>query len=115
MADRGTVLDTLAREELGIDPESLGGSAWAAAGTSFALFAAGAVVPVLPFLFLAGASAVAVSLALSALALFGIGAGITLLTGRGVLFSGGRQVLFGLAAAGLTFGVGRLIGVSLAG
>src|SRR4029079_17248557 len=115
MADRGTVLDTLAREELGIDPESLGGSAWVASATSFVLFAAGAVVPVLPFLFLTSASAVAVSLALSATALFGIGGGITLLPGRGVLFSGGRQVLFGLAAAALTFGIGRLIGVSLAG
>jgi VIT1/CCC1 family predicted Fe2+/Mn2+ transporter len=115
MADRGTVLDTLAREELGIDPESLGGSAGVAAATSFALFAAGAIIPVLPFLFLAGGSAVAVSLALSALALFALGAGITLLTGRSVLYSGARQVLFGLAAAALTFGVGRLIGVSLAG
>ena len=57
----------------------------------------------------------AASLALSAVALFAVGAGITLLTGRGVLFSGARQVLFGLAAAGLTFGLGRLIGVSLAG
>ena len=115
MADRGTALDTLAREELGIDPDALGGSAWVAAATSFALFAAGAIVPVLPFLFLAGGSAVAVSVALSALALFALGAGITLMTGRSVLFSGARQVLFGLAAAALTFGVGRLIGVSLAG
>ena len=32
MADKDTALDTLAREELGIDPEELGGSAWAAAG-----------------------------------------------------------------------------------
>ena len=63
----------------------------------------------------AGTPAVAVSLLLSAVALFIIGAGITLLTGRSVLYSGGRQVLFGIAAAGLTFGVGRLIGVSLAG
>jgi VIT1/CCC1 family predicted Fe2+/Mn2+ transporter len=115
MADRGTVLDTLVREELGIDPESLGGSANVAAAASFALFAAGAVVPVLPFLFLGGWNAVAVSLALSALALFAVGAGITLMTGRSVLYSGARQVLFGLAAAALTFGIGRLIGVSLAG
>jgi VIT1/CCC1 family predicted Fe2+/Mn2+ transporter len=115
VADRATALDTLAREELGIDPEELGGSAWAAAATSFALFAAGAVVPVLPFLILAGWQATVASLALSAAALFAIGAGITLLTGRGVLFSGGRQALFGLAAAGLTYGVGRLIGASLAG
>jgi predicted membrane protein (TIGR00267 family) len=86
-----------------------------AAAASFALFAAGAVVPVLPFLLLAGWSAVAVSLALSALALFAVGAGITLMTGRSVLYSGAREVLVGLAAAALTFGIGRLIGVSLAG
>jgi VIT1/CCC1 family predicted Fe2+/Mn2+ transporter len=114
-ADQATALDTLAREELGIDPESLGGSAWEAAATSFILFAAGAIVPVLPFILLAGAAATLLSLLLSAIALFGIGAGITLMTGRGILYSGARQVLFGLAAAALTYGIGRLIGVSLAG
>jgi VIT1/CCC1 family predicted Fe2+/Mn2+ transporter len=53
--------------------------------------------------------------AVSAVGLFGIGAAITLMTGRGVLVSGLRQLAFGLIAAGLTWGVGRLIGVSLAG
>ncbi len=113
IADRGTALDTLAREELGLDPETLGGSAWEAAVTSFVLFAAGAIVPVLPFLFLTGTGAVVASLVVSGLALFAIGAGITLLTGRSVLYSGTRQVLFGLAAAALTFGIGRLIGISV--
>ena len=115
IASPQTALDTLAREELGIDPEELGGSAWEAAITSFLLFALGAIVPVLPFAFLAGTTAVLASVAVSAVALFGIGAAITLMTGRGVLFSGGRQLLFGLAAAALTYGVGRIIGVSLAG
>ncbi|WAL59943.1 VIT1/CCC1 transporter family protein [Thermocoleostomius sinensis] len=96
-----------------IDPEELGGSAWMAGLTSFFLFAAGAIIPVLPFLFLQGAIALWISLLLSGLALFLIGAGITLLTGRSVLFSGSRQVLFGLAASGITFGIGRLLGVSL--
>ena len=72
-------------------------------------------MPVAPFIVLAGTAAVLASVAVSAVALFGIGAAVTLMTGRGVLFSGGRQLLFGLAAAALTFGVGRLIGVSLAG
>jgi len=58
---------------------------------------------------------VIMSLGVSTLALFLIGAGITLLTGRDVLSSGTRQVLFGLAAAGLTYGIGRVIGVTLAG
>ena len=115
LANRETALDTLAREELGIDPRELGGSAWEAAGTSFVLFALGAVVPLAPFFVLAGARAVVASLTVSAVALFGIGAGITLLTRRGVIATGMRQVLFGLGAAGLVYGVGRLIGVSLAG
>jgi VIT1/CCC1 family predicted Fe2+/Mn2+ transporter len=114
-ADERTAIDTLAREELGIDPTELGGSAREAAVTSFVLFAIGAVIPVVPFALLSGARAVGLSLLLSAIALFGLGAGITLLTGRGVLFSATRQLLIGLCAAALTFGVGRLIGVSLGG
>ncbi|HEX8754151.1 MAG TPA: VIT1/CCC1 transporter family protein [Solirubrobacterales bacterium] len=113
MSSPAQALDTLSREELGIDPEELGGSAGAAAGTSFVLFAIGATVPILPFLFGGGAAAIALSAALSAAALFGIGALITLMTGRGVLFSGGRQVLVGFAAAALTFGLGALIGGSV--
>ncbi|HEY9672811.1 MAG TPA: VIT1/CCC1 family protein [Waterburya sp.] len=115
MTDRTSALDTLAREELGIDPEELGGSAWVAAGTSFFLFSLGAIVPVAPFTILTGISAVYTSLLLSGLALFLIGAGITLLTGRSILFSGTRQVIFGFAAAAITFGIGRWIGVSLGG
>lgn len=115
MADKESALDALAREELGIDPQELGGSAWAAAGTSFALFAGGAIVPVAPFLFLSGTSAVSVSLLASALALFLVGAAITLVTGRSVFSTGLRQLLIGAAAAGVTYGIGRLLGVTLAG
>lgn len=115
MQNQAMALDTLSREELGIDPSELGGSAWIAAMTSFFLFAIGAIIPVIPFLFLQGTIALWTSLLLSGLALFLIGAGITLLTGRSVLFSGIRQVLFGLVAAGITFSTGRLLGVSLGG
>lgn len=115
VANQEEALDTLAREELGINPEELGGSAWEAAGASFILFAFGAIVPVLPFFFLTGIPAVGGSLVLSAGALFLIGAGITLLTGRSLLYSGFRQVIIGLAAAGLTYAVGSLIGVAVAG
>jgi VIT1/CCC1 family predicted Fe2+/Mn2+ transporter len=110
IADRSTALDTLAREELGIDPAELGGSAAVAGATSFVLFAIGAIVPVIPYFFLSGTSAVAVSAALSVAGLFTIGALITVFTGRGALFSGGRQVLIGAAAAALTYVVGLLIG-----
>lgn len=115
IADHDTALDTLAREELGIDPEELGGSAVEAAVTSFLLFATGAIIPVLPFLFLVSFTAVVVSVVLSTLGLFGIGAAITLLTGRSVWRSGTRQVVVGLAAAAITFAIGRLVGVSLGG
>jgi VIT1/CCC1 family predicted Fe2+/Mn2+ transporter len=115
MSNQENAVETLVREELGVDPESLGGSAWEAAITSFILFAVGAIIPVIPFIFLSGLMAVVVSVMLSTIGLFVIGAAITLFTGRTVLFSGGRQVIFGLAAAALTYGVGRLVGVSLAG
>jgi vacuolar iron transporter family protein len=110
IADRSTALDTLAREELGIDPDELGGSAAVAAGTSFVLFSTGAILPVIPYFFLSGAPAVIVSAGLSVAGLFTIGALITVFTGRGALFSGGRQVVIGAAAATLTYVVGRLIG-----
>lgn len=115
MSDPNTTVDTLAREELGINPEELGGSAWEAAITSFVLFAIGAIIPVAPFIFWSGMTAVVLSLSFSAVGLFVIGALITLMTGKNVLQSGFRQVVFGLAAAGLTYGIGKLIGVSLAG
>ena len=113
MADKSSILDTLAREELGIDPEELGGSAYEAAFTSFFLFAFGALFPMLPYFFLTGTAAILLSLIVSGIGLFIIGAAITLMTGRSVLFSGTRQVLVGIAAAVLTYGIGKLIGVSV--
>lgn len=115
MSNKETAVETLAREELSIDPSELGGSAWVASITSFVLFALGAIVPVTPFIFTSGNEAVLISIVLSGLALFGIGAAITLFTGRSIWYSGLRMVIFGLVAAALTFGIGRIIGVSLAG
>jgi VIT1/CCC1 family predicted Fe2+/Mn2+ transporter len=108
MQDKTTALNTIVREELGVDPKELGGSPWTAAISSFVLFSIGAIFPVLPYFFGGGDAAVVASIALSALALFIIGAGITVITGRSAWLSGGRQVLFGLAAAAITFGLGRL-------
>jgi VIT1/CCC1 family predicted Fe2+/Mn2+ transporter len=115
MADKVHILDTLSREELGIDPKELGGSPWVAAYTSFLLFSAGAIIPLFPYLFLHGVIAMLTSLALGALALFLTGAAITLMTGKNVWYSGLRQVLIGLLAAALVFGVGKLIGVTVGG
>lgn len=91
------------------------GSAWTAAITSFVLFAIGAIIPVTPFMITSGMPAIIWSISLSALGLFVIGSAITLFTGRSIWFSGFRQVLFGLAAATVTFGIGKLVGVSIGG
>lgn len=115
MENPDQALYTMAREELGINPGDLGGSAWQAAGASFVLFTLGAIVPVAPFIFFTGMPAVISSLIASAVALLIVGAAISRLTGRGALFSAVRQLLFGMAAAGLTFGIGKLIGASIGG
>jgi len=112
MRDRDTALDTMAREELGLNPDELG-SPWGVAASSFGSFAVGAVVPVLPWLVGSGAAAFVASVVLSAIALFLVGAGISLLTGRSSIQSGARQLLVGGLAAAATFGIGRLIGVSV--
>jgi len=106
-------LDTLIREELGLDPSELG-SPVGAAGGSFVAFALGAAVPVIPYLLASGSAAFVASIVLSLVALFLVGAAVSLLTGRGFLFSGVRQVLIGAAAAVVTFAVGSLIGVAAA-
>jgi VIT1/CCC1 family predicted Fe2+/Mn2+ transporter len=113
LSDKGTALDTLAREELGIDPQELGGSAWQAAAWSFFLFSAGAIVPLAPFLLLSGRAALMASLSASGVALALIGAGTSLFTGRGAVFSALRQLAIGLAAASVTYGAGAIVGVSL--
>ena len=113
MSDPDAFLDTMVREELGIDPDELGGSAWQAAGTSFALFSLGAIVPVIPFFWLAGGAAVILSLALAGIALFALGATTALITGTGVVRTGTRSLLLGLIAAGVTYGIGVVLGVTV--
>lgn len=113
-ADPEHALDTLVREELGLDPDELG-SAWGAAFGSFVAFALGAIVPVVPYLFGSGVAAFWIAIVASLGALFLVGAGVSLLTGRSLVFSGARQVGIGAAAAVVTYLVGTAIGVSVAG
>ena len=111
--NKESAVDTLVREELGLDSEELGGSAWEAALTSFILFAIGALIPLIPFLFISHFHPVLFSLGISTLAMFFLGAIITVYTGKNVLYSGFRQILFGLLAAGLVYGIGNIIGVMI--
>jgi VIT1/CCC1 family predicted Fe2+/Mn2+ transporter len=108
--DPKQALDTLVREELGLDPDELG-SPWGAAAGSFVAFAGGAAIPVIPYFLATGGTAFVAAFGLSVVALFAVGAGVSLLTGRSLLFSGGRQVLIGSAAAIVTYVVGLAIGV----
>ena len=110
---REAALDTLSREELGVDPQGLTGSAWAAATASFCLFAFGAIFPVAPFLFTSGLPAVIASVLLSGLVLAAIGAATSVFTGRSAVFSAARQLMIGYAAAAVTYGVGRLLGATV--
>jgi vacuolar iron transporter family protein len=112
IADPVKALDTLAREELGLNPEDLG-SPWGAAWSSFASFAIGAAIPLLPFLWSTGTAALAGSIALTAVSLFAVGAVISLFTGRNAVRDGLRMLAIGAAAGGVTFAVGKLMGVSL--
>jgi len=112
IADPVRGLDTLAREELGLNPDELG-SPWGAATFSFLSFAAGALIPLLPFLFGRSAGALYVSIGLTAAALFAVGSTLSLFTGRGALRGGARMLLIGGSAGALTFAIGRLLGVNL--
>jgi VIT1/CCC1 family predicted Fe2+/Mn2+ transporter len=112
MARPDVALDTLAREELGLDPRTLA-SPWVAAGSSFAAFAIGAFLPVLPFLFGGGVAAVVASALLSVVTLFGVGAAISVFTGRHAGRSGLRMAAIGAIVATVTFFIGKLVGVGV--
>jgi vacuolar iron transporter family protein len=109
-ADPEQALQVHAREELGIAPDDLP-SPLVAAGSSFMSFAAGALVPVLPYLL--GARGIWPSLVCALLALFGCGALVARVTTRSWWYSGLRQLLLGAVAAALTYALGSLVGAGL--
>ena len=113
VADPEKALDTLAREELGLNPDDLG-SPWGAAIYSFVAFGIGAVLPLLPFLFGFSENGVAIAALLSGAALFAVGAALSLFSGRSALLGGARMLLIGAAAALATYGIGSLFNVSVA-
>lgn len=108
-----TAIDTLAREELGLDPSSLG-SPWTAAASSFFAFACGAAIPVIPYFITSGNTAFITSAVVCGLSLFVVGGLISLFTGRNFFFSGFRMLGIGALAAGVTYFIGKLLGVSVA-
>jgi len=112
VANPGYALDTLAREELGLDPGALG-SPVGAAVFSFASFAVGASLPLAPFVFSGGLGALITAIALTSVALFGVGCITSLFSGRDAVRGGLRSLLIGAAAGAVTYGVGRLLGAAV--
>ena len=117
MSNRSTALDTLAREELGLDPDELG-SPVKVALSSFVAFAIGAIVVVLPYLFFVapGASTTVplfLAVGLAVAAMLTVGGIVGRLSGRGIIFSALRQLMWGAGAAAVTYAVGSIIGVSV--
>jgi vacuolar iron transporter family protein len=115
MRDPTVALDTHAREELGIDPTEGLGSPWGAAISSFLMFSAGALIPIVPFMFGSGAAGAVLSAGITGLALLTVGGLTSRLTGRSVWLSALRMFSIGAAAAAVTFGIGALLGVSVVG
>jgi VIT1/CCC1 family predicted Fe2+/Mn2+ transporter len=112
MASPEQALEVHAREELGVAPDSLGSPVGAALG-SFASFCVGAFIPLLPWFFLAGSTAVLLSLGLALVAAAAVGVILAAFTGRSAIYAAGRQVLIAAGAAGITYAVGSLIGVGV--
>ena len=112
VADPEHALDTLAREELGLNPEELG-SPWGAAISSFLSFAAGALLPLAPFMLAPGPRALPVAIGITAVALFGVGAMLSLFTGRSAWRSGARMLLLGGLAGAITYAIGRVAGIAI--
>ena len=110
-----TALDTVVREDLGVDPSELGGSAWSAAVSSFCFFAFGAIFPVAPYFFLGGRTAMFASMGTTFFGLCLIAVGTSLFTGRGLAFSIARQFMITAVAAAITFEVGHLLGTAITG
>lgn len=105
-------LNTLAREELGLNPDELG-SPWVAAISSFLAFAAGSVIPLLPFFFTVGKFSLLISIILSGFALFIAGITLSLFTGKNALVSGFRMLFIGGLAGATTFAIGKMVGITL--
>lgn len=114
MEDPELALDLMARQELGLDPDELG-SPLGAGSSSFGAFAVGALIPLLPFLLFASGLALGVAVAVSGLCLFVVGALAARLSERPALFGGARMLLIGALAAAVTYGIGKLFGVTMAG
>jgi VIT1/CCC1 family predicted Fe2+/Mn2+ transporter len=112
MADPNRALDTMAREELGLNPQDLG-SPWLAAISSLFAFALGALIPIIPILFSSGNISIVLSAIFSSAALFIVGGIVSVASGKNIFLGATRMLLAGTLAATFTYGAGYLLGISI--
>ena len=114
MSDPDVALDVHVREELGIDPDDLGGSPIAAMISSFIAFAVGAIVPLVPFILGGeGGATLVATIACSATALIVVGGGLGWASGTGTVYGAARMALVGFAAGAITFVTGLAVGLQI--
>lgn len=112
MRDPQVALEAHALEELGVSPENLG-SPVAAAASSFAAFAVGALVPLLPWFFIGRGAAVVLSLGLAVVAAVVVGVATARFTDRSQIRTALRQVAFTVVPAAITYAIGSVVGVTV--
>jgi VIT1/CCC1 family predicted Fe2+/Mn2+ transporter len=111
--DERSFLDFSTNILFGVDTDELG-SPWVAAGSSLALFAAGAIVPLVPWFFTDGATAITISVVATAIVSMGVGAWISRSASRPTWIGAGRQLGIVIAASAVTYGIGELFGTAVA-
>ena len=112
MSDPELALETHAREELGINPSALGSPVQAAAA-SFVAFGIGALLPLLPWFFASGTTAVLGSVVIGVVASLTVGWALGVFTGRSRLRSALRQLVVAVVASSVTYGIGRAVGAGV--
>ena len=112
MSNPDIALATMAKEELGLNPEDLG-SPWKASISSLLAFALGAAVPVIPVVFSTGSTSIVISAIFSSTALLIVGGLVSISSGKNLIFGAARMLLAGGLAATFTYGVGYLLGISI--
>jgi VIT1/CCC1 family predicted Fe2+/Mn2+ transporter len=112
MSNPKVALDTLIIEELGLNQSGLG-SPWLASISSFTAFVAGALVPILPYIFGVTDIAIPITAFLSAIALLTVGGALAWMNNKSVTSGALRMAIAGGTAAAVTFSIGSIIGISL--
>ena len=112
MEDPDVALEVHAREELGVDPDSVGDPV-GAAGSSFLAFCIGAILPLIPWFFADGRGAIIASVIIGLVAAAIVGATLAYFTERSKLKTALRQTFIAAVACSVTWLIGSLLGATV--